>query len=396
MFHTNNRKRLFAKAKGELIILTAYDSMQQSGDMAAPFLQESSFWWVTGINQPGWKVVLDTARGEATLVRPQRSEVDVIFNGESDDNQIRATSGIQHIIPQREFEAYLRQLHRHHTIAYTLTQKEDHEFMLNPAKSTLVSMLKRIFQSVQYCDALFAELKAIKQPEELARMRAAMKLTCDTFALVQSRLADFKTEAEIEAEFIYAFHKAGADHAYEPIVASGNHACTLHYVNNSGKLRAREMVLIDIGARVDGYSADVTRTYCRNPTKRQVAVHAAVVEAEQAIIELITPGLPIVDYLKQVDEIMKRALLKLGLLTDMNDTDMYRKYFPHAVSHGLGVDTHDSLGRPRYLEVGMVLTVEPGIYIPEESIGVRIEDDILVTKNGNENMTGHLSTALTI
>lgn len=396
MFHTNNRKRLFAKAKGELIILTAYDSVQQSGDMAAPFLQESSFWWVTGISQPGWKVILDTARGEATLVRPQRSEVDVIFNGESNDDEIRATSGIQHIIPQREFEAYLRQLHRHHTIAYTLTQKEDHEFVLNPAKSTLVSALKRIFQSVQYSDALFAELKAIKQPDELVRMRAAMKLTCDTFAAVQSRLADFKTEAEIEAEFIYAFHKAGVDHAYEPIVASGSHACTLHYVNNSGKLRAREMILIDIGARVDGYSADVTRTYCRNPTKRQIAVHAAVEDAEQAIIELIAPGLPIVDYLKQVDEIMKQALQKLGLLMDMNDTETYRRYFPHAVSHGLGIDTHDSLGRPRYLEAGMVLTVEPGIYIPEESIGVRIEDDILVTKTGHENMTGHLPTTLTI
>jgi len=396
MFHTNNRKRLFAKAKGELIILTAYDSVQQSGDMAAPFLQESSFWWVTGINQPGWKVILDTARGEAMLVRPRRSDIDVIFNGESDDNEVRAISGIQHIISQREFEGQLRQLHRHHTIAYTLTQKEDHEFVLNPAKATLVAMLKRIFNSVQYSDSLLAELKAIKQPDELGRMRAAMKLTCDTFSSVQSQLASFKTEAEIEAEFIYAFHKAGAHHAYEPIVASGSHACTLHYIENSGKLRAREMVLIDIGARVDGYSADVTRTYCRNPTKRQSEVHAVVVEAEQAIIGLIMPGLPVADYLKQVDEIMKQALQKLGLLEDINDTETYRKYFPHAVSHGLGVDTHDSLGRPRYLEAGMVLTVEPGIYIPEESIGVRIEDDILVTSTGCENMTGQLSTALTI
>ena len=396
MFHTNNRKRLFAKAKGELIILTAYDSVQQSGDMAAPFLQESSFWWATGINQPGWKVILDTARGDATLVRPQRSDVDVIFNGESDDDEIRTISGIHHIISQREFEGYLRQLHRHHTIVYTLTQKEDHEFVLNPAKAALIAVLKRIFDSVQYSDVLFAELKAIKQPDELARMRAAMKLTCDTFSMVQSRLVSFKTEAEIEAEFIYAFHKAGAHHAYEPIVASGAHACTLHYIENSGKLRAREMVLIDIGARVDGYSADVTRTYCRNPTKRQSEVHAAVESAEQAIIELIKPGLPIADYLKQVDEIMKQALQKIGLLDDLNDTETYRKYFPHAVSHGLGIDTHDSLGRPRYLEEGMVLTVEPGIYIPEESIGVRIEDDILVTKTGHENMTGQLSTALTL
>ena len=154
------------------------------------------------------------------------------------------------------------------------------------------------------------------------------------------------------------------------------------------------MVLIDIGARVGGYSADVTRTYCLNPTKRQKAVHAALEKAHQAIITLIAPGLPIAEYIDSVDEIMKQALYELGLLDDMSDQEAYRKYFPHAISHGLGIDTHDSLGRPRYLETGMVLTVEPGIYIPEEGIGVRIEDDILVTATGYENLTAALPTSL--
>lgn len=394
MFHSDNRHRLYVKAKGQLIILTGYDSVQLSGDMAAPFLQESSFWWVTGISQPGWKVVLDTARQKATLVRPERSKVDVIFNGDSDESEISRVSGIKDIIPASEFEGYLRQLRRNHTVAQTLNPKEEHEFVLNPAKGTITAVLQRTFKSVQYCDSLLAELRAIKQPEELRRMRAAAKLTCEAFTAVQSKLATLKTEAEIEAEFAYAFHRTGAAHAYEPIVASGKNACTLHYTDNSSKLHAREMVLIDIGARVDGYSADVTRTYCRNPTKRQQAVHQAVVEAEQAIINLIAPGLPIMEYIEKVDDIMKRSLHELGLLNDMSDTETYRRYFPHAVSHGLGVDTHDSLGKPRYLEPGMVLTVEPGIYITDESIGVRIEDDILVTETGHENMTARLPTSL--
>ena len=255
-------------------------------------------------------------------------------------------------------------------------------------------MLKRIFDSVQYCDLLVNELKAIKQPEELARMRAAAKLTCSAFADVRAKLDELKTEAEVEAEFTYRFHRVGAKHAYEPIVAGGANACTLHYRVNKDKLRSRDMVLIDIGARTDGYSADVTRTYCLHPTKRQKAVHAAVESAHKSIIALLAPGLPIAEYIDAVDAIMKQALHSLGLLDDVNDAEMYRKYFPHAISHGLGIDPHDSLGRPRYFETGMVLTVEPGIYIPEEGIGVRLEDDILITPTGHENLSAALPTSL--
>lgn len=385
---------MYKKANGQLIVLAGYDAMQQSGDMAAPFLQESTFWWATGIERPGWKVILDTARSQATLVRPKRSDIDIIFNGESDDEEVARVSGITDIIPEKEFESRLRQLHRKHAIVQTLNPKQPHEFVLNPAGQSLYTALKRIFDSVQHCDAVFNELKAIKQPEELAWMRAAAQLTCEAFAEVREKLSELKTEGEVEAEFIYRFHRAGAKHAYEPIVASGANACTLHYAANCDKLRSRDMVLIDIGARVGGYSADVTRTYCLNPTKRQKAVHAALEKAHQAIITLIAPGLPIAEYIDSVDEIMKQALYELGLLDDMSDQEAYRKYFPHAISHGLGIDTHDSLGRPRYLETGMVLTVEPGIYIPEEGIGVRIEDDILVTATGYENLTAALPTSL--
>ena len=394
MLHEQNRERLYKKASGQLIVLAGYDAMQQSGDMAAPFLQESTFWWATGIEQPGWKVILDTARGHATLVRPKRSDVDIIFNGELDDVEIAAVSGISDIIAEKEFESRLRQLHRKHAVVQTLNPKQSHEFVLNPAGQSLHNALKRIFDSVQHCDLLMSELKAIKQPIELARMRAAIKLTCDAFAEIRAKLGELKTEAEVEAEFTYRFHRAGAKHAYEPIVASGANACTLHYLANKDKLRSRDMVLIDIGARVGGYSADITRTYCLNPTKRQTAVHAALEKAHQDSIALIAPGLPIAEYIDAVDAIMKRALQGLGLLDDISDQETYRKYFPHAISHGLGIDPHDSLGRPRYFEPGMVLTVEPGIYIPEEGIGVRLEDDILVTTTGHENLSAALPTSL--
>lgn len=149
-------------------------------------------------------------------------------------------------------------------------------------------------------------------------------------------------------------------------------------------------MLLDIGARVGGYAADITRTYAiGKPTKRQAQVHAAVAEAQAQIIALIEPLIGIEEYHRQVDVIMKRALMSLGLIANEQD-DKYRTYFPHAISHGLGIDVHDALGRPNHLREGTVLTVEPGIYIPEEGIGVRIEDDILVTAKGKRNLSAKL------
>ncbi len=172
----DNRAR-FAKAmQGTLVVVTAYDAMQQSGDMAAPFLQQSSFWWLTGISEPGWKLILDTARNHATLVRPKRSDIDVIFNGESDDASILVCSGIHDIVNEDEFESYLRQLHRHHTMVATIDPKiEAGEFVQNPALHTLHTTLNRIFDSVRDCSNTIAELRAIKQPTELSEIRAAIK-----------------------------------------------------------------------------------------------------------------------------------------------------------------------------------------------------------------------------
>lgn len=178
-------------------------------------------------------------------------------------------------------------------------------------------------------------------------------------------------------------------------MASGKNACTLHYLKNSAKLKKRDLLLLDIGARRQGYAADITRTYALGEvSKRQHDVFLAVNEAHVKIIDLLKPDYPVEQYQHDVDKIMTEALLSLGLMKDAKDEKNYRRYFPHAISHGLGVDPHDSLGAPRALQPNMVLTVEPGIYIPEEGIGVRLEDDILITATGNSNLSGRLSTEL--
>lgn len=390
-----HREKLRAESEGALIVMTAYDSMQQSGDMAAPFLQESSFWWLTGIDEPGWKLIFDTLQNRSILVRPHRDEVDMIFNGGYTNDDVLALSGADTIIDACDFERELRRLHRHHAVVQTISNKHGSDMMIaNPAQSTMRATLERIFDSVQDCEKLILRVRAIKSADEIERIKKAVAITTRAFQQVRESLDSYRHEYEIEAEFTYRFRQKNAIHAYEPIVAGGPRACTLHYIANDAPCSAREMVLIDIGARYGGYAADVTRTYCRRPTKRQRQVHAAVERAHQAIIACIKPGLPVAEYIQYSDMVMKRALTEIGLLANESDQETFRKYFPHAVSHGLGVDVHDTLGAARYLQPGMVLTVEPGIYIPEEGIGVRIEDDILVTDRGHINLSGNLSTGL--
>ncbi|MBC7764808.1 aminopeptidase P family protein [Microbacteriaceae bacterium] len=395
MNHFRNRKSLTHALEGGVLVVCAYDATQQSADMEASFLQESNFWWLTGIEEAGWKAVIDMSRQHTTLIRPQRSQANITFNGSISDEDILRVSEANDIINFDDFEPLLRRLARNHSVVRTVYNKRaEYEFVHNPAQLNLFNILDRIFTNTHDASKDIANIRAIKADDEQTAINKAVSLTTAAFKHVREKLPLLKYEYEIEAEFSYYFRKHGARHAYAPIVASGSNACTLHYGRNSQKVPARGMILIDIGARVDGYAADITRTFALNPTKRQAEVHAAVERAHKAIIKLLKPGLPFQQYDQSVNEIMKKEMLELGLLKDTNDDEAYRRYFPHAIGHGLGVDVHDSLGGSRLLQAGMVLTVEPGIYISEEGIGVRIEDDILITPTGHKNLSASLSTAL--
>lgn len=394
MIHRTHLQRFMDAIQGGLVVLTAFDEVQWSGDMAVPFVQESNFWWLTGIEQPGWKAIIDSRRRSLVLVRPDRSETQRLFDGDISDDKVIALNGAIEVISDTGLESYLRRLARHHTVVQTVYDQREHGFVSNPAQRDLYSRLSRIFSSVQDCRSMLDELRAIKSEEEIAEIRKAITLTIGTFRAIRQQLESYRYEYEVEGDMTRAFRRTNAHHAYQPIVASGSHAVTLHYISNGARLAKRQPLLVDVGARVDGYAADITRTYCLKPTKRQQQVHAAVENAHRRIIALLGPNLLVAEYIHQVDEIMKDALVELGLLEDRNDTKTYRNYFPHAISHGLGIDVHDSLGAPRYFQPGMVLTVEPGIYIKEEHIGVRIEDDILITTDGHENLSRALSTSL--
>lgn len=399
-FFAANRRRLCEVIGEGIVVVTAYTQLQRSNDTAFRFEQEANFWWLTGIEAPDWNVIIDASRGQAWLVMPEVDDVHALFDGSLSAEVAQQQSGVEQLITMREAEALLRELAARQPIAWTIgadARAEHYDFVVNPALAALEQRLKGLFGEVRSLRRELARLRAIKQPAEIAAMERAIGVTVDAFEAVRSQLSTFQHEYEVEAEFSYLFRRHGAPgHAYDPIVAGGGRACTLHYTVNNQPLQAGELLLLDIGARVSGYAADITRTYAfGEPTSRQRAVHAAVQQAHQEIIRLLEPGLSVRAYHDRVDDIMKRALVELGLMRDETDDASYRQYFPHAISHGLGVDVHDSLGGPDVLMEGMVLTVEPGIYIPEEAIGVRIEDDILITANSARNLSAALSTDLT-
>jgi Xaa-Pro aminopeptidase len=398
-FFTSNRRQLITKLEGGVVAMTGYSEMQRGNDASFGFEQEANFWWLTGIDAPDWWLIIDGVHNKSWLAAPMISQSRQIFDGSMSPEQAVEISGVDAVVSHDEALSILRELAKKHSTVYALGDQPyaDHfDFILNPAPKKLHETVARLFTSVHDCRLELAQLRAIKQPEEITAMKSAINLTIDAFTAVKAKLPGLNYEYEVEAEFSYLFRRMGAKgHAYDPIVAGGKNACTLHYATNNDKLKKRQLLLLDIGARVNGYAADITRTYTYGePTKRQFDVHAAVQSAHQQIIELIQPNLAVDQYQRDVDAIMIDALMRLGLMKSQDDTENYHKYFPHAISHGLGIDVHDSLGSPKYLQPNMVLTVEPGIYIPEEGIGVRIEDDILVTTSGHVNMSQKLSTDL--
>lgn len=395
-FFKANRNRLKQTLDdGEVVVVTAYDKMQQTKDGFAPFRQEANFWWLTGINYPKWQVVYDSRRDEECLVRPTLSRTETIFESWLSDEEVVAVSGIATVISEREFAQRRKEWGAIGQTALSVAapRYRDIHCHPNPSLSRLQHQLKRSGLAVDDISGRLAKLRAIKSPAEIACIRQAIAITNDSFRQVRPQLNDLTHESQVEAEFSYRFTRQGADHAYDPIVAFGKRACTLHYTHNNQPL-GDGLLLLDIGATQNGYNADITRTYARGQaTPFEQQLHTAVQAAQADIIASLRPGLAVKDYQAFVDQRMKTALCQLDLI-DGPDDRRYRQYFPHAVSHGLGVDVHDSLGGAVVFEPGMVLTVEPGIYVPEQAAGVRIEDDILITDSGYDNLSADLPTTL--
>lgn len=398
-FFTGNRLKLQQQLNSQLIVLTANGLLQRSADTTFPFRQDSNFWYLTGIREPDYLLVIN---GDSTfLIEPKRWEHRDQWDGKIDKKALRFISGIDEI---EEFHAgwtrldmLIRKYRKVHTIAPAVAYEEHFGFYTNPARGALLDALKK-HRKLELVDIRkhIARMRQVKQPAELKAINKAIDITAASLRVVRSRLERYKTEREVDADLIREFIRRGADgHAYQPIIASGSNATVIHYTDNSLPIEKDGLLLLDAGAEYEGYSADITRTFAvGRPSSRQRQVYDSVMKIQQAAFGMLRPGTDMKEYEGKVDALMAKELKKLGLLEDVKDKKRLKKYYPHLASHFLGLDTHDAADYKMPLQPGMVLTVEPGIYIPEEGIGVRIEDNVLVTETGIEVLSDKIDVNL--
>ena len=395
-FFRGNRERLRALFAGTApIIIPAAGLLQRSADTTFPFRQDSNFWYLTGIDEPDILLVIDKAK--EYLIVPTRGHSRTLFDGGIDIAALSARSGIELIVDDKDgwklLQARLKRVAHVATVSPAQPYIDGLGMFTNPARAQLVQRLKDINPSVELLDLRPAliKLRSIKQAPELQAIQKAVDLTVKTFQKMRKQLPNANTERDIEALATAQFIAHGSRHAYEPIVAAGKNGCTVHYVANNAPIVATDMVLLDVGAEVNNYAADITRTYSvGEPTKRQQAVLESVADVQEFAKSILRPGVLLEAYEQQVVEYMGEKLRALGLIQTI-ELEQVRKYYPYLTSHFLGLDVHDVGEYDKPLEPGMVLTVEPGIHIPEEGIAVRIEDDVVITEDGIDVLSKKLS-----
>lgn len=400
-FFINNRLRLKQiLSHDDPIIITSNGLIQRGGDNSYPFTQDANFWYLTGISDPDITLVIDSDR--EFLIVPIREGSRVTFDGQIDQSLLTSISGIGDIVNEasgwKRMDGILEKTKRLATLAPAPNYIEDYGMYANPARSRLIERLKQHVNDVELIDirSELANMRMIKQLPELKAIQAAIDVTNKTLAEVLSKpKGSYKYEYQLEADISRGFRFHGSDgHAFEPIIAGGASACTLHNRTNNLVLTQGELVILDVGASVHGYAADISRVYANSkPTNRQKDVFHAVKETQSYAMSLLKPGVNLRTYEKRVVRFIGTKLKQLGLINNTKE-ETIREYFPHATSHFLGLNVHDVGDYQKPLKTGTVLTVEPGIYIKREGIGVRIEDDVLITKNGIEVLSRNLPAEL--
>ncbi|MER3471926.1 MAG: X-Pro aminopeptidase [Chitinophagaceae bacterium] len=396
-----NRKRFVEKMKpNSIAIFVSNDEVPSNGDALYRFKQNSDLYWLSGITQEDSMVILypdnvdKKYREVLVLVRP--NELKEKWDGKRlRREEATAMSGIKTIVWVDSIDALLQGwVHLADTIYLDTNENDRKASLVRSRDYRFVDEMKSRYPLHQYERAakLMKELRGIKTKYEIEVTKKAIEITGKTFERLLKFIKPGVMEYEIEAEIMHSFLSQRADgEAYGSIIASGDRARTLHYVSNSEECKDGELVLMDFGASYGGYNADLTRTIPVNGkfTDRQKEVYNACLHLHNYAKSLLKPGISIVDYTERVGDEATKQFLKIGLLkeSDVKNEDpenrAYRKYLYHGISHHLGIDVHDLGSRTEPIKAGMLFTVEPGIYIEEEGMGIRIENNIWITEDGN-------------
>jgi len=396
-----NRKNFCNTLKNNSIaIFNSSDEFPRSGDQNFVFKQNPDLFYLSGIDQEQTILLLypdcpNPLYREVLFLRQTNDYIKVWEGYKYTKEQAKAASGIQSVYWLEDFDNILHSIVNYADNIYLNTNENDryaHEVPYRDIRFIEKMRSKYPLHNYERSAPMMRNLRAVKSDIEIELIKKASAITRDAFIRVLKFTKPGVKEYEIEAEIIHEFiRQGGTGHAYTPIIASGNNANILHYNDNNQVCKDGDVILFDFGAEYANYNADMSRAIPVNGrfTKRQKDVYNAVLHVMKESIKLIGDGTIWNSYHEQVGEIMTEQLVNLGLISleDVKNQNAsypaYKKYFMHGNSHHLGIDVHDFAGRYTPFTNGNILTVEPGIYIPEEGLGIRLENNILITANGN-------------
>ncbi len=406
--YIRNRARFIEALKPDSVaIFNSNDIMPTNADGTMPFRQNNDLLYLSGIDQEESILMIapefpDPRYREVLFLKETNEHIAVWEGHKLTKGEATDLSGIETILWLKDFEQVLSTVMAGSTHVYLNTNEHIRavvEVQTRDARFTEWCKSKYPIHHYERAAPIMHRLRSVKSPEEVAALSTACDITEKGFRRLLGFIKPGVWEYEIEAELLHEFvRNRSRGFAYSPIIASGYNACVLHYIENNRQCKNGDILLMDIGAEYANYNADLSRSIPVNGrfTERQKAVYNAVLRVQRAAMSMLQPGNTIPEYHKEVGKIMEGELLDLGLI-DKNDVKnqdpanpAYKRYFMHGTSHHLGLDVHDVGNVHDEMTPGMVYTVEPGIYIREESLGIRIENDVVITHEGIDDLMGNI------
>lgn len=395
-FFENNRKKLIEEVEdNSIIVLFAGNAPKKSGDENYPFTPNRDFYYFTGIDEEGPILIISKIKGiisERLFIKEIDEERERWVGKSIRSNEAEEISGVKYIDYLVNFYDYLNRVFSEtEEINLYLDMERDSFQELQGISENFSEEVKKRYPFVRIKNIFpkIIPLRMVKSEEEIEEMKKAIEITIKGVeSLMKNAKAGMK-EYQLEAYYEFVCKSSGIkDYAFKTIAASGKNATILHYVDNDSEIKDGDLILFDLGAQHNYYNADITRTFPVSGvfSERQKEVYNAVLRVNERVIKTIKPGLEYKELNKIATEWIAEECIKLGLIKNKEEVS---KYYWHSIGHSLGLDTHDISNKDRntIFKEGMVWTVEPGIYIEEESIGIRIEDDVLITSNGVEVLT---------
>ena len=408
LFIKNRQKFTAQMISGSLAVFNSNDIYPVSADSTLPFAQHSDILYLSGADQEEsilllFPDALNPAHREILFVRETNEHIAVWEGAKYTKEKATAISGIQTIMWLSDFDkVFFDLMTEAHTIYFNTNEHYRQAVETQTREDRFIAKCKAQFPAHQWqkSQPILQEIRGVKEAEEIAQMQTACNITGKGIRRLLGFIKPGVWEYEIEAELLHEFvRNRSKGFAYTPIIASGANANVLHYIENNQQCQAGDLILMDVAAEYANYRSDLTRTFPVSGrfTERQAAVYNTVLRVKNAATKMLVPGTLWAEYHREVGEIMTAELLALGLLdpADVKNQDpnkpAYKKYFMHGTSHHIGLDTHDYGALKTPMKAGMVFTVEPGIYIPEEGIGIRLEDNVVIQEKGDPiNLMAHI------